>query len=552
MGMKQSNMYQNNQLNAIAAIRVSTTRQGTEGDSPEAQKEQIERFAEMKGVKLKEVFLFLESGSKEKQPMQLAIDYCKDPKHKINVFIIKSIDRFTRGGSYVYSNLKRQLDDCGVQLVDIYGIIGAQKVNTLEHLGFSYKWSVYDPTKNSEILEAERASDEKRDIMSRMIGAEIRYTRLGYWMRQAPFGLLSQRVDTIHGTRLVLVPDPKSSPWVISMFELKARRSLTNDQIAEIINGMGYRSPLKLVRDKKNRMRIISKQGGNKLTAKALDRYIKNPLYAGVICEKWTNFKPIKGRFKGLISIELFNAANYNRIAIKQVGNNLELENLKIKPKPIRQSINQIYPYKFVVSCPVCGRPFCGSASRGKNGVKYPAYHCSNYGHYIRIPNVKFEQAIYDFASNIIIKPEYIEKIIQTILVEWHKRKIQDDNKLKAVQAELARLDDNIKLLVSNMKYMQSVTSISYSENEIATIESEMRYLEAVMSNAQSVNSAPVELIETKSRKLLSDTVELIKKSGCNNGISATLFALLFDKIPTFTEISEFDSSSLCEIFEFN
>jgi len=88
-------MYQNNQLNAIAAIRVSTTRQGTEGDSPEAQKEQIERFAEMKGVKLKEVFLFLESGSKEKQPMQLAIDYCKDPKHRINVFIIKSMIEFT-------------------------------------------------------------------------------------------------------------------------------------------------------------------------------------------------------------------------------------------------------------------------------------------------------------------------------------------------------------------------------------------------------------------------------------------------------------------------
>ncbi len=27
--------------NAVAAIRVSTTKQGTEGDSPEAQKEQI-------------------------------------------------------------------------------------------------------------------------------------------------------------------------------------------------------------------------------------------------------------------------------------------------------------------------------------------------------------------------------------------------------------------------------------------------------------------------------------------------------------------------------
>ena len=32
--------------NAVGAIRVSSTRQGTDGDSPEAQREQIERFAQ--------------------------------------------------------------------------------------------------------------------------------------------------------------------------------------------------------------------------------------------------------------------------------------------------------------------------------------------------------------------------------------------------------------------------------------------------------------------------------------------------------------------------
>ncbi|MBU1000624.1 hypothetical protein KKE78_04495, partial [Patescibacteria group bacterium] len=43
-----------------------------------------------------------------------------------------------------------------------------------------FDWSVYSPTKKSEILEAERAKDEIRDILSRMIGAEIRYVRMGY------------------------------------------------------------------------------------------------------------------------------------------------------------------------------------------------------------------------------------------------------------------------------------------------------------------------------------------------------------------------------------
>ena len=58
--------------NAVAAIRVSTTKQGTDSDSPEAQKEQIERYAENKGIAIKKFFLFLESASKEQQPMQEA------------------------------------------------------------------------------------------------------------------------------------------------------------------------------------------------------------------------------------------------------------------------------------------------------------------------------------------------------------------------------------------------------------------------------------------------------------------------------------------------
>ena len=122
------------QENAIAAIRISSLKQGLEGDSPEAQKEQIERFALMRNIKVKKFFIFMESASKEEQPVQEAIDYCKNPKNNIQLFIIKSIDRFTRGGSYLYDHLKMQLENHKVQLVDIYGIIGGKDVNTLEHL----------------------------------------------------------------------------------------------------------------------------------------------------------------------------------------------------------------------------------------------------------------------------------------------------------------------------------------------------------------------------------------------------------------------------------
>lgn len=127
------------QNNAVAAIRVSTTKQGSEGDSPEAQKEQIERFAKSRNIEIKKFFVFMESASRDQQPMQEAVDYCKNPQNEVGLFIIKSIDRFTRGGSLSYDLLKNQLEQAGVKLVDIYGIIGSDKVNTLDHLGFEYR-----------------------------------------------------------------------------------------------------------------------------------------------------------------------------------------------------------------------------------------------------------------------------------------------------------------------------------------------------------------------------------------------------------------------------
>lgn len=68
---------------------------------------------------------------------------------------------------------------------------------------------IFSESKKTEILEAERAKDEVRDIMTRMIGAEIRYTQVGYWMRQPPFGFDGEKIETgQHGKRCVLKPHP--------------------------------------------------------------------------------------------------------------------------------------------------------------------------------------------------------------------------------------------------------------------------------------------------------------------------------------------------------
>ena len=54
-----------------------------------------------------------------------------------------------------------------------------------------------------------------RDIMSRMIGADIRYTQLGYWMRQPPYGFRSVKIDTKNGKRIILKPDKSEAKYIL-------------------------------------------------------------------------------------------------------------------------------------------------------------------------------------------------------------------------------------------------------------------------------------------------------------------------------------------------
>ena len=211
---------------ACAALRVSSTKQGLEGESNKDQRNQIEKYIYSIGlsmgcqIKIKQWFEFVESasGGLDVQPILKAIEYCKTQDGVIKFLVVKSLDRLTRGGSTTYSLLKMQLARYGVEIIDTYGVVGHQKINTLEHLDVEYKWSIYNPTAKTELLEAERSKDEVRDILTRMIGAEIRYTRLGYPMGQPRFGYRYEKFDTEHGKRSIPISHPIESQWIIKMF----------------------------------------------------------------------------------------------------------------------------------------------------------------------------------------------------------------------------------------------------------------------------------------------------------------------------------------------
>ena len=524
--------------NAVVAIRVSTEKQGRDGDSPEAQKEQAERFAATRGITIKESFILLESASKEHQPMQAVVDYCKNPKNNIQFMIVKSIDRFTRGGSHSYDKLKMQLDECGVKLIDIYGVISSEEINTLDHLGFEYKWSKFSPSKKSEILEAERAKDELRDIMSRMIGAEIRYTQIGYWMRQPPYGFVSEKIETKNGKRCVLKPHPTESKYLIAMFELRAKGTLSDDEIVAKVNAEGCRTRVRFKRDKSDRTKIVARQGGEPITVKAMHKLIRNPIYAGVNAEKWTNGQPTRFAFDGLISIDLFNQANLGKKVIVEESNGEIAIHTKQPPERYQKhgTRNPDFAYRKFVTCPECNNKLLGSASRGKSGKYYAAYHCSHHGHYYRIPKQELEDTVAAFIRNLTVTNDAVQPVLDAVTAEWHLRNQSQLQALQDIDTRIAELRNDAVATMDKIRVLNSPTAIKFMEEDLMRIEKQIELLADEKAKQEDEQPANLERVLKRVKyfvehldELLLQQIDPVKK--------AQLFGVLFDKIPSVEDL---------------
>lgn len=522
----------------LLAIRVSSDKQGLDGDSPEAQREQGEAYAKAHNIVITETIILLESASHEVQPMQKVIDVCKDKSKGFQVVLIKSIDRFTRGGGDYYSPLKRQLTRLGIALEDMYGVIGKQQINTLEHTGFTYYWSEFNPTQKSEYLEAERAKDEMRDIMSRMIGAEIRYTQLGYWMRRPHYGFRSVKIDTKNGKRTILKPDKNEAKFIIKLFEMRAAHVYTNQQIADELNSMGFRSRVTIVRDKYDRTKIKRQIGGRKMTAKMIDQYTSKLVYCGIIKEKWTYDKPVKAQFDGLVSVDLFNEANRGRVFV-EVDNR---DNITIKRKAVpnhlknKQVYNPDYPYKQVVACPKCGKALSGSATRGKLGKHYPAYHCSRDGHYFRVPKPEFDKTIEGFVRAITIKPEYIDDVIAAIAELWRERQTRQIDANRQHLEHRDSLQSQIKATVDRMRIVTSETALKYLEEDIVSVEKELAELDEEIARQPNLQ-AEFDQVLQYAKYILEHLSELLLDL-CNPLRKAAFFGAIFNKLPTYEQIN--------------
>lgn len=527
------------------------------GDSLEDQVRQIELFAERLSTGKKKVVIvkwieLRESASVafDHQPILKAIEYIRTSKKKITYVLFKSIDRSTRGGIPVYDYIKKEFAKCGVQMLDAHGVISTQTINTLAHLNVEYPWSMTNTSEISEYMMAMQAQVERKQILSRLIGAEIGYVQQGYRVRQAPPGYINTKIDTPQGKRTVLALHPKESILFIRMFELRAVNTMTDQQIVDEINTLGYSSRTRKKYDSKGNKRVIGYTGGIKLKVKQMLRYIQNPIYAGFNTEKWTNGKAIKCHFEGLVSIDTWNKANRGKITIVDQEDCAIIEKGQPKEWQVRKNKdNPMYPYKRYVLCPFCRKHLLGSASRGKSGKYFPAYHCSRGHKSYRIPVAKLEETIKKFVSNIKFSEAYKKRFREIVLEEWERRERTVSTDTAMIHGNLKDYELEMQLLKDKIKQVNLPSLIASFEKDIEKLEQEKLNANVTLSHKQE-EQTDIQTEINFTQYYMEHLDDLLLGSD-NPQQNAAMFGLLFAETPTYVELTN-GTPRLAPIFELN
>ena len=531
---------QSNEKNCLIYCRVSTPKQAKEGESLEDQERICRGIAEKKDLNIipkDKIWKEPYTGSKDKRPvLDEMFNFVNKLDDEITCLIIRDIDRLTRGGVDHYQKIKKRLTKHGIELVDSCGLI-QPNINSLEHTGFDYSWSKYSPSGMTENLLAENAKDERRKILTRLIGAEINLVQQGYHVGNSTDGFETKKIITSEGKKKTIqVPDPKREKFFIEMFKMRASGRYTDEEIVEKINALGFKSRTKNKWDK-TQQKIIGKTGGNPLTVKQLQRTIKRPIYCGVLTHKWTADKPIKAQYSGLVDVETFNQANRGKIGVKASdGASVEVlyDQDKVKYIKRRQKLNPLFPYKFIL-CPHCKKPFLGSSPKGKSGKGFPSYHCARGHKYLGVNKESFENSIKEMIEKMQFNMGFFE-VFERVLIDTFRRR------QKELTSFSSDISSNLSILKSEKK--DTLKTLIKTKSEIVRkgLEEEIEKIEKEIEQTQSQRNE-IELNEfdvsnfIKYAKHLMEHLEEMLLQTENLKQKQALFELVFDEMPNYQQI---------------
>lgn len=244
-----------------------------------------------------------------------------------------------------------------------------------------------------------------------------------------------------------------------------------------------------------------------------------------------------EGLLCGALSIETYNAANRGKRFVQVSEGQLDLlHDLDLdRAGSIRDANNPLYPFKRVVVCPQCRKPFLGSASRSRSGRHIPAYHCARKHPRIARNKVSFEAAVHTYIAKLRFHPMVINALAEAL----HQRFRERQAELEEVAATMARSVSDLEA-----EKAETVRAFKNASSDVMrrALEADMERLDVQIANG-ATQRRQSELTEGDLTTYLRDLSEIMEHPSIllekpeNMLVQRTRFDMTFDELPTITEI---------------
>ena len=409
---------------AIIYTRVSSDRQVEEGHSLDSQDRICRQFAESKGLELARE-PFVEEGESAKTAdrtrLKELLKYVAEHKGEVEYLIVYKVDRLSRDtGDYLA--IKQALLRAGVNILSVTENFDDTPIGrVMETIASSF--AQYDNE-----LRAERSRGGMMDAV-----------RAGRFTHLAPIGFINTKVNGASN----VAPDPRDGlvatlrlAWVLmddGCSETEARKRV-NTRLEEL----GYK----------------------KLAKQTFSRMVKNKLYKGVVCGFGLE---VQSRdIVPIVEPELFDRVQ----AILRGNRNLGNKYHKVNPE---------YSLRGVLWCKN-GHKMTGSSPRGRNGTRYPKYHCPKCrGQHISYDVGDTDGRFMDYAKTIRMKRNIQEALKEAIRLNLDgvdqqnaKEKAQLEKQLLTNKAEKKEVAHNlIKGVIPEKTAQELLADYEQEETEI-------------------------------------------------------------------------------------
>ena len=411
--------------------RVSTEEQ-VDGMSLQTQELAIQAYAEQHNLEVVHIFhddgISAKTAKRPQLQEMLAKLTAKD--NEVHGVVVYNLSRISR-------DLESYSRDIGYHL----SAKGVRLYSTVENI---------DDTPEGRLMRNIALSIHQydNDTKSRTVKDNMKQVALeGWWQGNIPYGYSRVKVpigikdkDGKVKERLTLEPDSNNdlSDKMRMMLERFSEGDLKQSELTDYAESIGLYSPK-----------------GERFAPQSMNNILRNITYAGFVCNKMTDFEPVKAKHVGLISLETY------------LRNQAVLDGRK--PDEAMPRFTASYPLKHSLLCISCHKPLTGSAPTGGSGKSSPRYHCTRCTG-TGSKGLDRANELFEAFLNDVTPTDKMIKLFDVIVRRIAKDKLSNVNKaISDVRDDITKIDNDMQ------KALQSMLDGDISKQEKEDYQSSLR-----------------------------------------------------------------------------